>query len=86
MERTESLSRQQAIVHSFASCHSLAQYVRRTVLPGQSPLELIGDPLDIKMFAITQWSLHDPATSHFANHHLVRSSHRLLLITQCVYF
>ena len=41
----------QALVHTMATCHSLRQVGR----------ELVGDPLDLKMFSFTTWSFEEAA-------------------------
>jgi magnesium-transporting ATPase (P-type) len=45
------------MLHAFASCHSLARLYKTTVKAGEPDFELIGDPLELKMFEMTHWHL-----------------------------
>lgn len=49
MDNTYDREKQQKIMHTMATCHSLR------VVDG----ELLGDPLDIKMFQFTGWSYEE---------------------------
>ena len=49
-----------SLLHAFGTCHSLARLMRRNVQPGEPDSDIIGDPLEILMFDMTGWHLHEP--------------------------
>ena len=52
------------LTHSFASCHSIAKFQKRVAnADGELTFELIGDPLDLKMFDTANWMLSEPSVT-----------------------
>jgi magnesium-transporting ATPase (P-type) len=60
MANARAMSSTDAMYHSFATCHSLARLLKKHVAPGEPDSEIIGDPLEIKMFDMTGWHLLEP--------------------------
>ena len=54
------LSPMTPLFHSLAACHSLARLIKKNPKPGEPDSEIIGDPLEIKMFDMTQWHFDEP--------------------------
>ena len=60
METSDALDRTDIVLHSLGTCHSLARLHKKNPQPGEPDSEIIGDPLEIKMFDMTRWHLHEP--------------------------
>lgn len=60
VETAVGLPHTDALYHSLGTCHSLARLIKKHALPGEPDSEIIGDPLEIKMFEMAKWQLHEP--------------------------
>ena len=65
-----------AMLHAFGTCHSLARLIKKDCQPGEPDSEIIGDPLEIKMFDMTRWHLVEPRVGTGASRAVLQSIHQ----------